>query len=98
MQPFDVVDLRAVQVLKAERVDVEVDAVRLEAFVHVGRLVLEVKIVGEPGAPTPNHAKPETLALQSLGISDFFYFLGGFLGDGYHRGCPLARMRALTEL
>src|SRR5215475_8846415 len=51
VEPFDVVDFGAVEILEAERVDIEVDAVRLERLVHVGRLVFEVEVVRKARAP-----------------------------------------------
>src|SRR5262245_51652238 len=49
---FDVVDLRILEVLEAQRIDVELHSIGLELLVDVGDLILEVEVVGEPRAST----------------------------------------------
>src|SRR5262249_50212144 len=45
VRALDVVDLRLVEVLEAQRVDVQGHPVRLEALVEIRRLVLEIEVV-----------------------------------------------------
>src|SRR6478609_8435023 len=54
IRPFDIVNLGAVQVLIAERIDEQFDAVRLEQLIQIRRLVLEVQVILETGAATAN--------------------------------------------
>src|SRR5579883_1549989 len=63
VQPLDVVDLRTLEVLEAQRIDVELDAVRLELLVELADLVLEVEIVGEAGAAAADHAQTQPLPI-----------------------------------
>src|SRR5262249_23090527 len=95
-----VVDLGPVEVLVAERVDVELDALVLERLVELGRLVLEVEVVGEAGAPSADDAQAQPLAREVLGGGDFQDLLGRLLRDRDHppasstsapRRCPSGR-------
>src|SRR6187549_3178372 len=82
---LDVVDLRLVQVLEAQRVDVKLHPMGFEPFVEVGRLVLEVEVVLEASAPSADDAEAKALAIEALGTGDFFDLVGGERGDRDHR-------------
>src|ERR1019366_7176686 len=84
VEAYDVVDLGVLEVLEAHRIDVELHAVRLELLVHVAALVLEVEVVGEPGAPSTDHAQSQPLPGEGLGLGDFANLGGGLLGDRDH--------------
>ena len=62
VEALDVVDLRPVQVLVAQGIDVELDALVLERLVEVGRLVLEVEVVREARAAAADDAEAQALA------------------------------------
>src|SRR5580692_6950179 len=81
---LDEVDLGRLEVLKAQGVDVELYAVRLELLVHFSDLVLEVEIVGKARAAPAYDAEAETLALQALSGGNVLDFRSGFFGDRDH--------------
>ena len=81
MHTLYVVHLGAVEVLEAERIDEHLDAVRLEALVHVSRLIFEVEVVLESGAAAANDSKSQSLASKTFGACNFLYF---FCRDGSH--------------
>src|SRR5690606_12731671 len=86
LDALHVVDLRAVQVLEAQGIHVELDAVRLEVLVHLRGLVFEVEIVLEAGAAASHDAEPEALSLQALRARNFLDLAGRERGDRNHGG------------
>src|SRR5262249_1293059 len=67
---FDVINLGAIQVLVAERVYVELNAVRLEALVEFRRRFFEVQIVLKTSASAPDDPQPQPLFLEALGLGN----------------------------
>src|SRR5690606_8272307 len=72
------------EVLEAQRIDVELDALGLELLVHVRRLVLEVEVVREPGASSADDAKAEALVREVLGLGDLLDLRRGPVRDRDH--------------
>jgi hypothetical protein len=56
VQALHVVDLDAAEVLGARRVDADLDVVVARDGVALARLLVEVDLVAEPGAPPPTTA------------------------------------------
>lgn len=84
MYAFDVVDLRSIEVLEAQRVDVHLHAVGLELLVHVCWLVLEVQIVLEASAAATYDSEAQSLAGKTFGGGDFLNFFSSVMGDRDH--------------
>src|SRR5262249_3575571 len=84
VEALDVVDLGPVEVLEAQRVDVELDALVLERLVELGRLVLEVEVVGEARAAAADDTQPQALPQELLCDGDLLDLLCRLLRDGDH--------------
>src|SRR5688572_17680182 len=57
MSAFDVVDLGSIEILIAQRIDIEPHSIRLEALVELGGGFFEVQVVLETGAAAAHHAE-----------------------------------------
>src|SRR5690606_24876753 len=86
VEALDEVDLGAVEVLVAQRIDVHLDALVLELLVHRGGGVLEVEVVVEPGAPAADDAQAQALAVEPLLRGDLLNLRGSLVGDRDHGG------------
>src|SRR4029078_8519159 len=64
VQALDVVDLGALEVLVAERVDVELDPLVLEGFLEVGGFVLEIEVVREASASAADDPEAKALPVE----------------------------------
>ena len=71
MGTIDEIDLRSIEVLKTQRIDEEIDAVRLEPLVQVGGCLLEIQVILKPRAAPANDAEPQTLPKQALRSGNF---------------------------
>jgi hypothetical protein len=81
---LDVVDLRAVQVLVTQRIDVQLNAARFELLIELGGIFLEVQIVLEPRAAAPNYPQSKSLTDEAFALGNLTNFLCGDLGNGNH--------------
>src|SRR5512132_1028409 len=93
VEALDVVDLGPLQVLVAERIDEELDALVLERLVHVGGLVLEVQVVREASATAADDAEPQALAAEILGAGNLVNLLGRLFCDRDHPTPPVQQLR-----
>src|SRR5580700_898690 len=91
---LDEVDLGRLEILKAQGVDVELYAVRLELLVHLADLVFEVEVVAEPCASPSDDAKPKPLSFEVLGGSDVLDLGGSLLGDRNHLPASIGSLQA----